>query len=108
MHDKDPVMPASPYDTVDFQSKLYTFQLPRNSLFRGRTLIQSGVVKALPTPPSHRSFSSLVFRSTRHRGLWFPGFQKLLVVAWPLATVYVLLSSHVPKYFKHSVKQVKQ
>eukprot|EP00808_Paulinella_micropora_P017790 g80959.t1 len=78
MHDKDPVMPASPYDTVDFQSKLYTFQLPRNSLFRGRTLIQSGVVKALPTPPSHRSFSSLVFRSTRHRGLWFPGFQKML------------------------------
>eukprot|EP00808_Paulinella_micropora_P030871 g70859.t1 len=74
MPDKDPVMPASPYDTEDFQSKLYTFQLPRNSLFRGRTLIQSGVVKALPTPPSHRSFSSLVFRSTRHRTVvsWLP------------------------------------
>eukprot|EP00808_Paulinella_micropora_P017931 g71474.t1 len=80
MHDKDPVMPASPYDTVDFQSKLYTFQVPRNSLFRWRTLIQSGVVKALPTPPCHRSFSSCCRLV-------------LSVVAWPLATVYVLLSS---------------
>eukprot|EP00808_Paulinella_micropora_P016630 g3858.t1 len=96
MHDKDPVMPASPYDTVDFQSKLYTFQLPRNSLFRGRTLIQSGVVKALPTPPSHRSFSSL----PRTVVSWLPENAVDYVVAWPLATVYVLLSSQAIMMFQ--------
>jgi hypothetical protein len=47
----EPTLPSAPFDTLEFQEKLYTYVLPSNALYRGSTLIAANVVKSQVSPP---------------------------------------------------------
>lgn len=61
---EEPVLDMKPpYDTEMAKNRVYTFVKKRNALYQGSNLVQSNVVRCLPSPPvKTASYSTTVAR----------------------------------------------